>query len=138
LRAPRDGGLRPLFHSRLKAECQWSSIETGVILEGVPDSEYCFKGGLQGWIEFKATPAWRVKLQPLQVAWIARRARLGGRVHVAIRRAAIGPDELWLVQGRYVAELANEGLRSNAFSALSWTGGPSRWDWRAIRRELTR
>jgi hypothetical protein len=132
-RAPSDGGLRPLFFKRLRREAQLTAIETGQIVQGVPDCEFVFKGGCQGWIEFKAADGWRPVLRPLQVSWIARRARLGGNVWIAVRRAR---EELWLVPGGSVEALHRGGLRAVHSSAFRWTGGIAGWDWAAIRRAL--
>ncbi len=133
----RDLGLRPLFHARLKAECQWSAVETGRVTPGVPDSEYCFDRGVQGWVEFKRASGWRVPTltaNALQIGWIARRARYGGRVWVAVRRVSGIADELYLVNGLYVRELAAGGLL--AVERVCWDGGPDAWDWVEIRGVL--
>src|SRR5512139_2630800 len=104
-----DGGLRRLFHQRLKAGCQWTAIETGAVAGGVPDSEFCFEGGAQGWLEFKVTKHWAVTFRPGQVPWISRRARLGGNVFVAVQRAG---GELWLTHGSHIVDLAEGGLKA--------------------------
>lgn len=132
-RAPSDGGLRKLFFTHLKEGCQWTQVETWGVTGGVPDTEYCFKGGHQGWLELKQTSGWTPKIRPEQVAWISRRARMGGRVWVAVRRAQ---DELWLVPGSKVLELSEHGLRRVFRDSYVWDGGPSSWDWAAIGRRL--
>jgi hypothetical protein len=64
-------------------ECRrWRGVPEGT----VPDSEYCFPGGRQGWIEFKVVRGWQVTLQQAQISWIARRIRLGGVVWIAARK----------------------------------------------------
>lgn len=132
MRAKPDAGLRPLFRTHIKG-VQWTSIESGLASPGVPDSEFCFAGGCQGWLEFKRADAWAVVFRPLQVAWIARRARLGGRVFVAVRRDIQGTDELWLLPGRCVSALALGGLRAVRSEATVWSG---KWDWAAIAEKL--
>lgn len=138
-----DGGLRSLFRERL-TRAQWTPVETGVTALGVPDSEYCFPEGRQGWCEFKWTPEWQVRFQFGQTAWINRRWRLGGRAWVVVRRQApAGPrrpacDELWLVPGSHVLVLDQLGLRAVEGVSSRWHGGPARWDWMVVEMELTR
>jgi hypothetical protein len=116
-------------------------IELGLIASGVPDMNYCV-GGVEGWIELKATEGVALTIRPGQVSWIERRVRAGGRVHVAVRRRRPGGprrgeaiDELWLYHGSNVRLLEAKGL---AIPPLGrWGGGPSRWDWAEVRRVLT-
>lgn len=130
-----DGGLRALFRKHITVGVQWTSIESSVTGGGIPDSEYCFEGGISGWVEHKKADHWAVpslKARPLQIAWIARRARLGGRVWIAVRRAQ---DELWLVHGRGVAELAQDGLKRLPDNLIAYrgVGGERRWNWDEVR-----
>jgi hypothetical protein len=134
----RDGGLRAIFRERFST-WQWSMIEPPIV-GGTPDAEYCTLAGVAGWIEFKAIDANAVRLHPLQTNWIERRAGRQGRVTIAIRRrpTAIklrGRDELWLVPGIYVRELADEGL-SAAPASLMGVDGPASWDWAAVEAAL--
>lgn len=119
-----DGGLRATFHQNIK-DAQWTAIETGVVSLGVPDSEYCFAGGIQGWIEFKRCKGNVVTIRPQQVSWIERRARLGGRVFVIVMRG----EELFVYQGRDVRLLKTDGLKG---ATPLMTG----WDWDQIRQIL--
>lgn len=141
-----DGGLRRLFQANLpRAHCQ--PVETGLISMGVPDMNFCAEG-VEGWVEFKQTDGYAVTLEPEQVSWLSRRARSGGRVFVAVRRWHTGGprkgppvDELWLLRGEYAPDLKSLGLRwaeQNSRSVLigRWSGGPARWDWRAVRGKL--
>lgn len=138
-----DGGLRPLFHDRLRAGFHWQAIETGGTGQGIPDSNFCCATG-EGWVEYKWTDGWDVRLKPEQVAWHVKRWLRGGRTWIAVRRqAAAGPrrgaavDELWMFEGRWARELRAGGLRSNAAPLLGrWSGGPALWDWAAVRRLL--
>jgi hypothetical protein len=128
----RDGGLRAEFRKRF-AGWQWTSIETFTV-PGVPDSEFITPDGIQGWVEFKRTDAWKVTFEPFQPAWIDRRARYGGRVWVAVRRKTTakkhaGADQLWMVPGRDVLRLSHEGLRTFGFAYQTETQGPASWDW---------
>jgi hypothetical protein len=137
--ADRDGGLRALFRARFST-WQWSAIESGFTATGVPDSEFCTLGGVTGWVEFKQIDADAVRLRPLQVNWIERRAGRRGRVTIAIRRRPTatklrGRDELWLMPGIYVRELADEGLKAVP-ALLMGVGGPASWDWAAVEAFL--
>jgi hypothetical protein len=128
-----DGGLRQLFRKHIKS-AQWTSIESGQTERGIPDSEFCFPGGIQGWIEYKQTKGWvipKTKSWPFQVAWIDRRARLGGRVFIAVRRI----DELWLYRGKDAKGLKTGGLKAIR-PMLREEGWPGRWDWEAVERIL--
>lgn len=133
VRAPIDGGLRQIFKAKLAVDAQWTTIETGAVALGVPDSEFCFAGGAQGWVEFKATNHWRPKIREMQVQWIDKRARLGGNVWIAVRRMG---SELWLVPGSMVVELSDGGLEAVFGRCLVWYGGPVSWPWKAIRGHL--
>lgn len=137
-----DGDLRNIFKSRLFA-AHWQPIESWSTGQGVPDAEYCFPGGLSGWIEHKKTTAFAVDFQPHQVGWIERRLRAGGRVFVAVRRvASAGPrkgravDELHLFGGLSARSLSENGIGETE-SIGSWGGGPSAWDWYRIAAILT-
>jgi hypothetical protein len=132
-----DDGLRPLFFKNLKHDCQWSPIETGDITGGVPDATFCFDGGIEGWVEFKATEGWKPVFRPLQVAWIDRRSRLGGRVWVATRRRVKLVDDLYMTPGFHVKELATQGFTDNVLEdTYCFTGGPRTWRWSEVRRVL--
>lgn len=124
-----DGGLRSVFKEHLKS-WQFTPIETGVIVSGVPDAEYCAPGGISGWIEFKVSKSNTIGLRPAQVSWIDRRARLGGRAFIAIQRK----DELFLYSGIGVKELKRHGLASKLGLLYHGVG---KWDWEEIRINLT-
>jgi hypothetical protein len=130
-RAKPDHGLLGLFIDHLKEDCQWTRIETAMVAQGVPDGNYCFAGGRDGWLETKWTTGWKVRITPEQVSWILKRARLGGRVSIAVWRAV---DELWLVDGSQAGELALFGLKGPAGArAVVWRGGVKAWPWDQIR-----
>lgn len=137
-----DDGLRALFRRYGGAWGQWVTIETGLVEQGVPDSNVMLRG-LNGqssedvWIEMKATRAWAVSFKPAQVGWIHTRWRYGGNVWIAVRRRdkkSDRYDELHLVRGEHVRELQRDGLRWHSWK--SWEGGPGRWDWDAVRAAL--
>lgn len=122
-----DDGLRALFSGNLK-RAQWTPIETGATAAGVPDSEFCFPGGIQGWIEHKSTGANAIKFRPMQPGWIDRRVRLGGRVFVAVKRR----KELFMFHGRDVKKLATEGIKGA--NPLGYWVMP--WNWEEIEEIL--
>lgn len=138
-----DGGLRPLFRKYIP-QAQWTTIESGMTSRGIPDSEYCFPNGISGWIEFKKTMAWSVNMRPEQCAWLTRRARLGGRALIAVRRLSLGgprrdaADELWIVSGAYAVELKRGGLKALPSGAVlgCWWGGSGRWLWTGVTEVL--
>lgn len=124
-----DGGLHALFKSHFK-DWQWTRVESGSVSPGTPDVEFAAPGGLSGWIEYKQTSGWKVKFQPLQVPWIHRRARLGGRVFVAVRRKK---DYLYLIPGQHVLELEDKGVKD--FVPIAGIGARN-WDWSEIEDTL--
>lgn len=133
-----DGNLRQIFKDHLP-EAHWQPIET-MIGRGIPDVEYCFPGGLSGWIENKKTTGWAVEISSGQIAWLERRARAGGRCFVAVRRqgSARGQarDELWLFRGADARNLLLGGLKETQPLGL-YTGGPAKWSWPLIKGFLT-
>jgi hypothetical protein len=137
-----DGGLRQLFQKYLFQDVQWQGIETWSTGQGVPDMEYCFKGGASGWIENKLTESYSVKISPEQVAWVERRDRMGGRVFVAIRwRCAEGAlkkkrDEIWLFPGSSIRALTLKKALNYMEPLVLGEDGPANWPWDRIRNEL--
>lgn len=134
----RDGNLRVLFREYLP-DGDWCSVETGGTASGVPDSNYCFPGGFEGWVEGKRTLGWVVGFQPAQVGWIMRRCRRGGRCFVAIHRLNRGDDELYIVRGSDVEEFSRAGSSLRRFRKFlgPWRGGPRCWDWGGVRKIFT-
>jgi hypothetical protein len=132
------------MRAHLKPTGLWvTTVETGMVTQGVPDFNYIAKDGTEGWCECKATKGWAVVFKPMQVGWHERRARYGGRSWIAVRRATLaGPrsgaavDELYLVPGCHVIELRDEGLNCGR-ALFMGDGGPSRWRWRDVYRLLT-
>jgi hypothetical protein len=124
-----DGGLRPIFRKKFQ-DWHWTSIETGLVSPGTPDAEFCAPGGISGWIEFKQTSGWAIKFQPLQIPWIHRRARLGGRVFIAVRRKK---DELFVIEGSRILELEEYGLKK--FSPIEGIGARN-WNWDEVESRL--
>lgn len=139
-----DGNLRKIFRDNL-IDAQWTSIETGMVSPGTPDSEYCFKWNRSGWVEFKKTNVNVVAhMKPLQIGWLERRCRVGGRAFVAVRKVCeAGPrrvecDELWLIRGDGARWLRSDGLEGVPREMMlgRWEKGPIRWDWAAVRQAL--
>lgn len=153
-----DGGLSDEFRKHLPG-FHFQRIETGGTGRGIPDTNACIlraapcptcgSRGVEFWIEFKWTDGWVLGLSPEQYGWHDKRARHGGRTWVAVRRRAVaGPrrgeavDELWVIPGSQVIAVQEAGgLRACAegqHGARLWRGGPSKWDWDAVRALLTR
>jgi hypothetical protein len=138
-----DGGLRAMFHKRLSTG-DWQAIETGGTGRGIPDSNFCFPGGVEGWVEFKQTSGYKVKVWPEQVAWIERRLRKGGRVFVAVRRRCEAGvrrekvDILHVFRGAAIRGLAHDGLGESVERHRIYTGhgGPANWDWTSVQYAL--
>ena len=133
-----DGGLRKLFRDRITS-AMWVSVETGMTAQGVPDANYCFPGGVEGWVEYKQTKAHAVTFRPAQVGWLLRRERFGGRAFVAVRQTWAGEDNLWLLVGTAARELADGAtLRSLPASFVRgfWAGGPGKWRLDLVEAEL--
>ena len=139
-RQKADNNLRPEIRSHNRVGMWWTTIETGLVTQGVPDLNYIADGGIEGWVECKATDGWAVKFQPMQVGWHERRYRMGGRTWIAIRRQSRGGprsgpavDELYMVPGAFVIELRDEGVNCGRARFLG-AGGPGAWDWDEFRR----
>jgi hypothetical protein len=126
-----DGELRKLFRQSIP-RFHWTAVETWPVSVGVPDANYC-ADGIEGWVEMKKIRGWKIpwKEPYLQVAWIERRTRSGGRVFLAVRRE----QDLYLFWGRDVRQLLEEGIRGPQ-PAGHWSGGPAKWDWAEIERLL--
>jgi hypothetical protein len=142
-RQSADNGLRPLIRKHLRQGIWWTTIETGLVTQGVPDLNFISDGACEGWVECKATKAWSVKFRPLQIGWHERRRRMGGRTWIAIRRQTTGGarmgdtvDELYLVPGRHAAKLADGGLRECPDVLFMGDGGPEHWRWTDVRRHF--
>ncbi len=138
-----DGGLRPLFRQHLRIGFWWTTIETGVVAGGVPDSHFTSHGHSR-WVEYKQTEGWTCPLRPDQVGWNLAHWRHGGVSYVATRRwhdggPRKGPavDELWLHALQRADVLKESGLRA-VEPLLVTSGGPARWDWSAIQECLLR
>ena len=131
-----DGGLRSLFHKHLPGV--WTAIETGETSRGVADSNFLFKGGIEGWVEYKQTQTNKIKRTtswPFQIGWHMRRARYGGRSVIAVRQQ---DDTLWIIPGRAARdldELGLDGMQANYILPVFY-GGPKNWDWKLITKVL--
>lgn len=118
-----------LRHSLPDLDFQRIETEMG---GGVPDTSYT-----QGMCELKKTLGWQLKFRPHQPAWIARRARRGGRVRIVTRQTGMDRDVLWIHAGSSVLLLEEHGLGSKLVPCLgAWRGGPRSWDWDAVRAAM--
>jgi|LakMenE18May11ns_1017448.scaffolds.fasta_scaffold9760270_2 hypothetical protein len=124
-----DGGLYPIFKSHTP-DWLWSRLETGAVCPGIPDSLFVAPGGTMGLVEFKQTSGWRCKFQPLQIPFIHRVSRLGGRVFIAVRRKK---DELFVIEGSKILELEEFGLKK--FSPIEGIGARN-WNWDEVESRL--
>lgn len=136
-----DGGLRQLEMKHIQG-CHWQPIETWSTGQGVPDINGCIDG-IEFWIENKRTLAWSVEFDAMQIAWIERRIRNGGRVFIAVRRLTVaGPrkgkavDELHVFHGLFARTLAQGGLSAAPDAVVFGEGGPARWPWADFRALL--
>lgn len=134
-----DGGLRKIFRAHLPM-FHWVSVETGLIEQGVPDSNACCSG-VEFWIEYKLSTTNAVHLRPEQIGWHERRFRAGGHTFVAIRfrhsggpRKGVARDCLYIYRGAAVRSLALSGL--SVTPLVRFDGGPARWDWTRLRELL--
>jgi hypothetical protein len=134
-----DGNLRKIIKDNLP-QVHWTSIESALTGSGIPDLHGCLNG-IDVWIETKWTASWTVQIRPFQIAWLARRARNGGRGFIAIRRQCVeGPrreaaDEFLLYKGEDASSLRAVGIRE--WSPLVRYGdGPTAWPWPKIERTL--
>ena len=139
-----DGGLRQLFRQNI-FNADFISIESGFTERGIPDLEYCLKGGTTGWVEMKKTNGDSVNhIKTEQIGWLERRRRYGGRAFMAIRKMVdpgprrVACDELHLIlgEGARFARMTGLGSVPVAMRVGTWAGGPSRWDWGEVREGL--
>jgi hypothetical protein len=136
-----DGGLNRLLRERFRS-WHWVRVESWSTGSGIPDVEYCAPGGVAGWLELKATTTLRVVFRLGQPAWLDRRARLGGRASILVRRVPTarklqGIDELWLVDAEHALALWRSNL-SQVPATFVGSPGPKHWDWTAVERFLLR
>jgi len=144
-RAPSDGGLRPMFRNKLRDVGKWTTIETGFVTQGVPDSYLLLKQPRDGsparsvWVEHKQTDGWKIgSLKKEQVAWCYDHWLGGGAALFAVRRwCDAGPrreqaDELYLVSGEFARELFRDGIQGAPHLLLE-RGGPAEWSWSVVR-----
>jgi hypothetical protein len=131
-----DDGLRPIMRDGLRTHGFWiTTVETGEVTQGVPDINYLTRNNrgvaIEGWVECKATSAWAVVMRPMQIGWHMRRAHMGGRSWIAVRRRNRTVDQLWLVRGRDVAKLLERGGLQKVGGLLG-DDGPNHWDWESV------
>jgi hypothetical protein len=138
-----DGGLRAIFQKHLpQSDWEFSQMETGGTVQGVPDVFYRHSSKTTGWIENKKTTGWAVDLEPHQAGWLFRHAP-ATRCTVAVRASGLGSamgegDALYLLDGSYGREIKAEGLRHASAHLLVCTGPPRSWDWGAVEHVLLR
>lgn len=126
-------GLSPYGHLQ--------RIETGEIMPGVPDVNYCFKGGDEGWFEMKYAskiPAFAEtsvfaschNITADQESWLIRRRSLGGRAYILF-----GVDDWTMLLDGIYAPVFNRGtftqLRTHSELAFH-----KRVEWERLYRTL--
>jgi hypothetical protein len=156
-----DGELHTKFKDNL-LDVHFQSVETWSTGQGVPDMNFAAKSkvtglGAEGWVENKCIDSGnKFGYEPEQVGWIEKRMRFGGRVFVAVRvlksagpRKGAARDELWVFTGHSFRGLCQHGMpiigsdpREAAALGIYQPlyvghGGPSSWDWQAVRLILT-
>lgn len=142
-RQKADNNLRPEMRNHLRPLGFWiTTIETGLVTQGIPDFNYMVDGGVEGWCECKATKGFAIVFKPMQIGFHMRRYRMGGRTWIAVRRQTRGGprqgaavDELYMIPGCYVEEARDAGLECG-HARFMGDGGPSAWDWTEVRRLL--
>jgi hypothetical protein len=122
-----DGNLRREFRKHLPW-VHWTSIESRFTQSGIPDLNGCWNGA-EFWLECKKTKAWGVVVRPMQIAWLLRHCHAGGNCWLAVRRQTRTDDQLWLVPGRMVQLLAQQGLQAMPPATYRFAGGPAKWPW---------
>jgi len=126
-----DGKLNSILQKHLP-EVDWVRIESGGTGLGIPDLNYAVDGS-EGWLELKQiVSGLKIGMRPMQVAWIERRIRHGGRVLIMVRKG----DEVWLFDGSEARELFLHGLRIADRALVYSVGLPATWDWRKMRECL--
>lgn len=135
-----DGRLSELFRARMNL-WHWQRVETAGTGLGIPDLNYCYASH-EGWLELKQCDGWQCGLRPEQAAWIGRRIRAGGNVHIAVRRKhdggprrGEGVDELYLFCGCKAQQLIVSKLMIVLPRGM-WSGGPAKWNWGAVSKAL--
>lgn len=134
-----DGGLGGLLRDHLP-HIHWQRVESGTS-RGIPDMNYCVDGA-EGWIELKWTLGWTVDLRPEQVAWLMRRSRSGGRVHILVRQRCrkMRRDSMWLLDGGHADMAQEQGLPKHFCGhphvIRAWHSGPRNWNWGELESYL--
>ena len=136
---PKDG-LRGVIQRRLRAY-HWQPLD----IDGLPNLNGCLKGK-DIWLHCLATFGWRVEVPQSLVEWMRGRAKVRGRVLVFVNRSSSEGarnrrrevDELWLIDGKYIRELRQNGLKRLPKKAVLgvWDGSPKTWNWLAIAKLL--
>jgi hypothetical protein len=132
-----DGGLPKVISDNIP-EAHWVRVESGTVASGTPDLNGCLNGR-EVWVECKAATGWTVRVRPVQVGWMERRERAGGRCLVAVRRNKMDEDVLWLMRAG-AARVLLEGTKLHLVPAdliiCIQSGGPSQWFWDGIREAM--
>ena len=128
---PSESDFRRTFRKSLP-QVHWATVESRTTESGIPDINGCLLG-VEFWVECKTTKAFAVVMRPMQISWILRRVRHGGKVIIAVRKKNTKVDELYLIDGKHVKQLNEKGL--HGFPCIG-TGGPSQWPWPDIAKAI--
>jgi Holliday junction resolvase len=128
---PSESDFRRLFRKFLP-QVHWATVESRATESGIPDINGCIAGS-EFWLECKLTKAYAVVMRPMQIAWILRRVRHGGKVFIAVRKKNSKVDELYLIDGAYVKTLHEKGLHGIEPIGID---GPKSWSWSVVAGRL--
>jgi hypothetical protein len=113
-------------------------------ISGMPDVNYCMDG-VEGWIELKAPPlpkrdrtalmSYGHKLKPMQIRWIKRQLRAGGRVFILLCT-----EEGWILLNGKFAGIVNELTFDEMVERSEWIAPKkmTETDWDLLRDVLVR
>ncbi len=82
---PKEARLWNSLKTNLKNQLHLQRIETGITASGVPDVNCCYEG-IEFWIELKSIKGNQLTLSPMQIAWMATRAKFGGTCYVLVQK----------------------------------------------------
>jgi len=102
------------FSKLLSYNVHWQSLESSVMGQGIPDLNGCCDGQ-EVWLELKYTKLLKpsnISLEPMQVAWIYKRAKAGGNIWIALCQETknFKPKFIYLWKGKDVQKIHSIGF----------------------------
>ena len=82
---PKEAQLWNSLKTSMKNQLHLQRIETGISAAGVPDVNCCYQGR-EFWIELKSIKGNQLTLSPMQISWMATRAKFGGTCYVLVQK----------------------------------------------------